>query len=161
MKGGFNIEKSLIRTIFVDWRVGRIIMFIMITGSVAYGFGSSLLNVLLASILGATLSASGFYLDYLGDYKKDRESEKLSNPIARGVISPKSMSVLVILLIAVNILIATFINILILIPVSFLFIVILGLNLGFLNTPLLRAFSLGALQGLYVIIGALAANIIN
>jgi 4-hydroxybenzoate polyprenyltransferase len=46
---------------------------------------------------------------------------------------------------------------LILIPIGCIILVILGLNYGVLNTPLLRAFSLGALQGLYVIIGALTA----
>lgn len=149
------------RAIFVDWRVGRIIMFIMITGSVAYGFGSSLLNVLLASILGATMSASGFYLDYLGDYKRDKESGKISNPIAKGVISPKSMAIIIVILLSANMLIAVLINILILIPISCIIFVILGLNYGFLNTPLLRAFSLGVLQGLYVVIGALTARIFD
>jgi len=133
----------------------------MITGSVAYGFGSSLLNVLLASILGATISASGFYLDYLGDYKRDKESGKFSNPIAKGVISPKSMIIVIIVLMCVNIIIAIMINIFILIPIGCIILIILGLNHGILNSPLLRAFSLGALQGFYVIIGALTAWVIN
>lgn len=136
-------------------------MFIMITGSVAYGFGSSLLDVLLASILGASLSASGFYLDYIGDYKKDKESGKFSNPIAKGIISPKSMLIIIIILMCVNVLIAILLNVLILIPIFCIILVILGLNYGILNTPLLRAFSLGALQGFYVIIGALTARIFD
>ena len=89
------MNKSKLRVIFVDWRLGRIIMFIMITGSVAFGFGSSLFISILSAVIGALLSASGFYLDYLGDYKNDRESGKLSNPIAKGVISPNSLLLLI------------------------------------------------------------------
>lgn len=65
-------------------------MFILITGSVTYGLRGSWLNVVLAGLIGATLSAGGFYLDYLADYKKDRASGKMSNPIARGSVSPRA-----------------------------------------------------------------------
>jgi 4-hydroxybenzoate polyprenyltransferase len=150
-------KSSKIRIIFVDWRVGRIIMFIMITGSVAYGFGSSIMMTILAAIFGAILSASGFYLDYLGDYKRDRESHKFTNPIAKGTISPISMLLIIIVLLSINVIIIILINYFILIPFLSVILIILGLNYGILNTPFLRAFSLGILQGLYVVIGALFA----
>ena len=82
------------KTFLVDWRGGRIIMFIMITSSVAFGFGSTILNSILAGLAGAFLSAGGFYLDYYGDYEEDIESGKLSNPIAKGTIAPKYMLLL-------------------------------------------------------------------
>jgi hypothetical protein len=34
-----------------------------------------------SGLVGATLSAGGFFFDYLGDYKKDRKSRNLKNPI--------------------------------------------------------------------------------
>ena len=152
------MNKSRLHIIFVDWRLGRVIMFIMITGSVAFGFGSSLLISIISAVIGALLSASGFYLDYLGDYKNDRESGKLTNPIAKGVISPKSMFTLIITFLSIVIILSSLINFMILIPMICLILIIIGLNQGILNTPLSRAFSLGALQGLYIIIGALAAK---
>ena len=149
------IIKSLMRIIFVDWRIGRIIMFIMITGSVAFGFGSTIINSLLASLAGALLSAGGFYLDYFGDYMADIKAEKLSNPIANGSISPKGMLLLLIIFLVISGIIGLLVNFLILIPYFLIILIIIGLNQGLLNRPLLRAFSLGALQGLYVIMGAL------
>jgi 4-hydroxybenzoate polyprenyltransferase len=50
------------------------------------------------------------------------------------------------------------INLYTIIPFLLIILIILGLNQGLLNTPLLRAFSLGALQSLYVILGALYGN---
>ncbi|MFX0174933.1 MAG: UbiA family prenyltransferase [Candidatus Hodarchaeota archaeon] len=143
------------RSIFVDWRLGRIIMFILITGSVSFGLGNLWINIILAGLLGATLSAGGFYLDYLGDYKRDRESGKLSNPIAKGTISPRIGMILIALLLSISIMIGLFVNIWILLPIGGIIFVISGLIVGILDTPFLRAFSLGLLQAFYVMIGGL------
>lgn len=48
-----------------------------------------MMNIILAGIAGATLSARDFFLDYLGDYQKDRDSGNMKNPIARGSLSPR------------------------------------------------------------------------
>ncbi|MFX0025155.1 MAG: UbiA family prenyltransferase [Candidatus Hermodarchaeota archaeon] len=151
------IEVSKMRVIFGDWRLGRIIMFTLITSSVTYSFGGSCLNIVLSGLIGAVLSAGGFYLDYLGDYKKDRESGKMKNPIAKGVLSPKSGFVIVILCLVLSAILGLLVNPWLLIPLSCVILVIIGLVNGILDTPFLRAFSLGALQGFYVLIGALAA----
>jgi 4-hydroxybenzoate polyprenyltransferase len=143
--------------IFGDWRLGRIIMFIMITSSVSYGLGGRLLNIILAGVVGATLSAGGFFFDYLGDYQKDRESGNLKNPIARGSISPRGGFILIISCFLISVVICFIINFWALIPFICLIGVIGGLVHGILDTPFLRAFSLGALQGFYVLIGALFA----
>ena len=107
-------SSSTIRSIFVDWRIGRVIMFILITGSVSFSLGNEILNIILAGVIGATLSAGGFYLDYLGDYKKDRESGKLSNPIAKGTISPRIGAILVIFLLCISVIIGLLVKIIIL-----------------------------------------------
>jgi len=143
------------RTIFVDWRLGRIIMFVLITGSVSYGVGNGVVNIILAGVIGATLAAGGFYLDYLGDYKKDHQSGKLSNPIAKGTVSPQMATLLVILLLNTSINIGVFVNIWVLLPIGGITLVIIGLIIGILDTPFLRAFSLGLLQAFYVLIGGL------
>lgn len=152
------IVSSIMQTIFGDWRLGRIIMFTLITSSVSYGLGANLLNLLLAGVVGATLSAGGFFFDYLGDYKKDSESGNLKNPIARGTLSPTGGLIFIISCFTVSSVICIIINPWALIPVICLIGVIGGLVHGFLDTALLRAFSLGALQGFYVLIGALFAH---
>ncbi|MFX1589840.1 MAG: UbiA family prenyltransferase [Promethearchaeota archaeon] len=148
---------SKMRTIFGDWRLGRILMFIFITSSVSYGLGAVLINILLAGLVGATLSAGGFFFDYLGDYKNDRESGNMKNPIARGTLSPRGAFVLIIFCFTISIIICIIVNLWALIPLACLIGVIGGLVQGILDSALLRAFSLGTLQGFYVLIGALFA----
>ncbi len=149
---------SIMQTIFGDWRLGRIIMFTLITSSVSYGLGADMLNFLLAGLVGATLSAGGFFFDYLGDYQKDRESGNLKNPIARGTLSPKGGLLIIISCFTLSSVICIIINAWALIPLICLIGVIGGLVHGILDTALLRAFSLGALQGFYILIGALFAS---
>ncbi|MFW9820344.1 MAG: UbiA family prenyltransferase [Candidatus Thorarchaeota archaeon] len=148
---------SKMQLIFGDWRLGRILMFIMITSSVSYGLGGTLLNVILAGLVGATLSAGGFFFDYLGDYKKDRASGNLKNPIARGTLSPRGGLLFTLLCFSISSIVCIIINPWALISIVCLIGVIGGLVHGVLDTALLRAFSLGALQSLYVLIGALFA----
>ncbi|MFX0024272.1 MAG: UbiA family prenyltransferase [Candidatus Hermodarchaeota archaeon] len=146
---------SKMQLIFGDWRLGRIIMFIMITSSVSYGLGGVLSKIILAGLVGATLSAGGFFFDYLGDYNKDRASGNLKNPIARGTLTPRGGIIFVVLCFTISTITCIIINPWALIPLVCLIGVIGGLVHGVLDTAILRAFSLGALQGFYVIIGAL------
>ena len=99
-------------------------MFIMISSSVCYGLGGNLINIILAGVVGATLSAGGFFFDYLGDYKTDRESGNLKNPIARGTLSPRGGLLLIILCFTTSIIICIFINAWALIPLLSLIAVI-------------------------------------
>jgi 4-hydroxybenzoate polyprenyltransferase len=148
---------SKMQLIFGDWRLGRIIMFIMITSSITYGLGGDLTTILLAGLAGSLLSAGGFFFDYLGDYKKDRESGHLKNPIARGALSPHGGLIFIMSCFTISSIICIIINPWALIPLICLIGVIGGLVHGILDSPILRAFSLGALQGFYVLIGALFA----
>lgn len=148
---------SKMQVIFGNWRLGRIIMFLLITSSVSYGLGGSLINVILAGIVGATLSAGGFFSDYLGDYKKDRATNNLKNPIANGTLSPTGGLILIISCFVISSIISIIVNAWALIVILSLIGVIGGLVNGILDTALLRSFSLGALQGFYVLIGALFA----
>ena len=107
--------------------------------------------------MGATLSAGGFFFDYLGDYKNDRESGNLKNPIARGTLSPRGGLIIIISGFTISSVTCIIINPWALIPLILLIGVIAGLVHGILDSALLRSFSLGALQGFYVLIGALFA----
>ncbi len=133
-------------------------MFILITGSVAYGLGGSGLNVVLAGLIGAALSGAGFYVDYFADYKKDRASGKMTNPIAKGIISPRTGLSIVVLFLGISVILSLLVNPWILLLLAFVVLIVAGLAIGILDTPILRAFSLGALQGFYVLIGSLAAS---
>jgi 4-hydroxybenzoate polyprenyltransferase len=148
---------SKMQLIFGDWRLGRILMFIFITSSVSYGLGGSLMNNLLAGLVGGTLSAGGFFFDYLGDYKKDRESGNMKNPIARGTLTPRGGIIFVLACFIISSVICVIVNPWALIPLICLIAVIGGLVQGIFDTALLRSFSLGALQGFYVLIGAFFA----
>ncbi|NHJ46316.1 MAG: hypothetical protein FK733_00880 [Asgard group archaeon] len=152
------VEKkdSIMKQIMVDWRVGRFIMFIMITGSVTYGLEGYWTEIIFASSLGLTLAIGGFYLDYLADYKNDKLSGKLSNPIARGTFPIPLAIIVTSLAIIGSYVMGWFLNPWTWIPISSLFLVIIGLAIGILDTPFLRALSLGLLQGVYVLIGGLA-----
>jgi len=149
---------SKMQVVFGNWRLGRIIMFILITSSVSYGLGGSSIIVIFAGLVGATLSAGGFFFDYLGDYKKDRETGNLKNPIANGTLSPRGGFLIIITCFIISIVISIMVNIWALIPIFCLIGVVSGLVQGILDTALLRSFSLGALQGFYVLIGALFVN---
>ena len=79
-------ERSKMQVIFVDWRVGRLIMFFMITAAVTYGLEGTWQEVLYAGAIGTLLSFSGFFMDYLIDSDKDKKVGKFSNPIAKGTL---------------------------------------------------------------------------
>jgi 4-hydroxybenzoate polyprenyltransferase len=149
---------SKLRSIFGDLRINRILMFILIAGSVAYGLGGTWLNVVLTGLIGATLSGAGFYMDYFADYKKDRASGKMTNPIARGSMSPRTGLSIAAVFLGTSAILSLLVNPWLLLLLGCVMLIVAGLAIGILDTPILRAFSLGALQGFYVLIGALAAS---
>ena len=81
----------------------------------------------------------------------------MKNPIARGTLSLKGGLIFVISCLIISIVTFILVNPWALIPLGCLIGVLGGLVQGILDSALLRAFSLGALQGFYVLIGALFA----
>ncbi|NPE09510.1 MAG: UbiA family prenyltransferase [Asgard group archaeon] len=154
-------KSSKIQNIFVDWRVGRLIMFFLITASVTYGLEGTWQEILYAGAIGTFLSFSGFFLDYLLDFTDDKKSGKLSNPIAKGTLHHITAVVLIVSTLFASIILTIFTNDWILIPIGVVMVVIIFQGVGFLNTPILRAISLGVLQGVYVLIGALCTDNLN
>jgi 4-hydroxybenzoate polyprenyltransferase len=142
-------------------RLGRVIMMFLVTASTAYGFGGQWKQVILVGICGAFLALGGFYIDYHFDRQKDKISGKTLNPIATGKISKHTGILLIIIGCSASGVIGLLINPMILLPWLFVILVIIGMAQGFLDTPILRAISLGILQGLYVIIGGIASGNFN
>lgn len=152
-------KKSKMQIIFVDWRVGRFIMFFMITAAVTYGLNGTWQEVLYAGAIGVLVAFTGFFLDYILDMEDDKKSGKLSNPIAKGTLNPIFAVVLIVTTLFASIILTIFTNDYVLIPIGILVVVIIFQGVfNFMNTPIIRAITLGVLQGLYVIMGALVAH---
>lgn len=133
-------------------------MMFLVTGSTAYGFGGVWYRVILAAVCAAFLALGGFYLDYVADWKKDKISGKLTNPIAAGIILPLLGIVITIGGVLISGVLAYLIKPVALIPLAWVIILIGGMAVGILDKPILRALSLGAIQGLYVLIGGIASD---
>jgi 4-hydroxybenzoate polyprenyltransferase len=146
-----------VRTIFEDFRVGRMIMLGLVTGSTAYGYGATLRQTACAFLCGAALSMAGFYVDYLADRHVDRASGRTNNPIASGSIPPSLGVAIAAAGTSASIALCLLCSPRTLLPAAGVLLVIAGLATGLLNTPILRAVSLGGLQGLFAVMGALFA----
>lgn len=144
-----------IRSIIRDWRVTRVLTLTLITFSVTYGLTNSWVNIVLATILGASLSFSGFLLDYSG--KLYNRSQPKSNPAGKMTLSPRGGVIIAISILSVCIIVASLINPLIIIPIVSIVIIIILLSFTILDTPILKALSLGAFYAFSVLIGALSA----
>ncbi len=143
------------------WRLGRMMMLAAITGATAYGFGGTPLQVLQAALVAPFLALGGFYLDYLADWRKDRDSGKLLNPLASGELSIPVAGSFIGIGIGGSLAVALWANPWMTLPVLGVVGIIGGLALGWLDTAILRALSLGAIQSCYVLIGGLAASNLN
>jgi 4-hydroxybenzoate polyprenyltransferase len=130
----------------------------LVTGSTAYGFGASIRNVLLAGLAAMFLALGGFYIDYLADWRKDKASGKTLNPIAAGEMSGAMGAVFAVVGIVASALLGYVVNPFILLPAVGVLFFVVGMATGILETPVLRAIGLGAIQGLYVVVGGLAAR---
>jgi 4-hydroxybenzoate polyprenyltransferase len=133
-------------------------MLAMVAGSTSYCFGGSQQQVFWAAAVGACLALAGFYLDSLLDKHKDQTEGKNNNPFATNEMSVKTGYVLVILCIGVCVSIALTIDPAILIPCALVIGIVVGMNRGILDSPVLRALGLGMLQALYVVIGGMFAH---
>ncbi len=144
--------------VFESWRLGRVAMMAVVTGSTAYGFGAALRETLLIGLAAAFLALGGFYLDYLADWRVDRQSGKLLNPIAAGEMSPRAGLAFVIVGVGASAALGWLVEPWTLLPMAGVIAIVGGLAAGVLDTPVARAVSLGAIQGLYVVTGGLSAG---
>lgn len=149
------------RKLMGDFRLARIIMLSLVTASTAYGFGAAGLAVVLSGLIGALLSMAGFYLDFLLDYARDKASGSPRNPLTLGYVSRSLIIVFVFAGFSGSFALALLTSPYVLIPCVSVALLLAADGIGLLNTPYFRSATLGILQGLYALIGILAAGRIN
>jgi 4-hydroxybenzoate polyprenyltransferase len=143
---------------FESLRIGRIFMLTFITASTAWGFGATPRNTALAGACAAFLSLGGFFLDHLFDTASDRLGGKLSNPFATGLLSIRQGTIIVCTGFLTAAAFASIFNPWALLPQIGVLLILVGQAQGVLDTPFPRAFALGGLQALYVVLGGQFAH---
>lgn len=149
---------SRLSVAFERLRLARVIMMVVVTGTTAFGFGAPPARAGLAAGSAGLLSLGCFLLDHLFDLGKDRAAERTTNPFATGTLAPRTGRVVISVLLLGAAALAAPLGWPALATVGGVILVVVGLGLGILDTPVLRAVSLGALQGLYALLGGLSAG---
>lgn len=144
--------------LFDQLRIARIAMMVVVTGTTAFGFGAAPGRIALAAGAAGLLSMGCFLLDHLFDLRKDTEAGRASNPFAAGTLSPSVGGILIAVLLAGAGALALLLGQPALACAAAVVLVVAGLGVGILDRPVARAVSLGALQGLYALLGGLAAG---
>ena len=133
-------------------------MMAVVTGTTAFGFGAPAGRIALAAGAAALLSMGCFQLDHLFDLRKDQQGKRAANPFAAGTLSPRAGSFLIAGLLAGGAGLALPLGWPALACATAIVLVVAGLGVGILDGPIARAVSLGALQGLYALLGGLSAG---
>lgn len=144
--------------IFDQLRIARVLMMTVVTGTTAFGFGAAAGRIALAAGAAGLASMGCFLLDHLFDLRKDREGKSSANPFSSGTLSPRAGGVLIAALLAAAAGLALPLGWPAPVCVAAIALVVAGLGIGVLDGPIARAVSLGALQGLYALLGGLAAG---
>ena len=137
-----------------DYRIGRIAMLTLVSGTTAFGLSGNILSALLALAAGLGTALAGFYLDHVIDMSRDRQSPVNVNPLALETMRLPAAIALITAGAALAIVPALVLRPLAVIPVLLVPGVVLFLHIRPLETPLIRALGLGVLQALYVFLGA-------
>ena len=143
-------------------RLNRTIMVAIIAGSGAYAAGGGVSNSLWMTLAGWCLAVGGFSLDFYADRDLDAEGPRAEirhNPYTDNSLSPQ-----VGLTFSIFFLLASFVITLLvapwaLLPWGIILAIIVGLALHIFEHPISRALTLGLLQGLYVILGAMSGQL--
>jgi 4-hydroxybenzoate polyprenyltransferase len=144
--------------VFEQLRIGRVLMMTVVTGTTAFGFGAPTGRIALAAGAAGLLSMGCFLLDHLFDLKRDTAGGRSTNPFAAGTLSPSTGRILIAVLAAGAGTLALLLGWAALACAAGIVLVVAGLGTGILDGPVARAVSLGALQGLYALLGGLAAG---
>lgn len=143
-------------------RLNRTVMVAMLTGAAAFAAEAGIARSLWMTLAAWLLAVGGFSLDFYADRDLDIEgprAEVRHNPLADGSLAPDTG-----LAFSVACLAASLGLIIIIAPLAVLLwlvilAVIVGLALHRFETPLARAFTLGLLQALYVLMGGMAGQL--
>jgi 4-hydroxybenzoate polyprenyltransferase len=144
-------------------RPGRTVMVAMIAGTAAFAAGAGIARTLWMTLAGWCLAVGGFAMDFYADRDLDRAGPRartrhnpLANPLADGSLAPSTGLAWSLFFIAASLAVTLAIAPRAAIPWVAILALIAGLALHLLETPLARALTLGALQALYVFLGASA-----
>ena len=133
-------------------------MMVVVTGTTSFGFGAPAIRIVIAAAAAGLLSMGCFLLDHLFDSKKDGAGGGASNPFSAGALAPGSGWILITPLLAGAAILALLLGWPALACAACIVLIVVGLGVGTLDGPIPRAVSLGALQGLYAMLGGLAAG---
>ncbi len=143
-------------------RLNRTVMVAMIAGSAAFAASAGVANSLLMTLAGWLLSIGGFSLDFLADRDLDvvgPRAEIRHNPFTDNSLSPQTGLVFSLIFITASLVIIILVSPWALLPWGITLAVITGLTLHLFEHPLARAFTLGLLQALYSLMGAIAGSL--
>jgi len=159
-----SAEKRLSKPMAFFWllRLNRTVMVAMITGAAAFTAGTGVTLSLWMTLAGWLLAVGGFSLDFYADRDLDVTGPRSSirhKPLTDGSLAPPaglafSMSFITASLVA-TVVVAPWA----LLPWGIILVVVVGLARHVFETPLARAFTLGLLQALYVLMGGAAGYI--
>jgi len=147
-------------------RPGRTVMMAFVAGTAAFAAGADVEKSLGIALAGWCLAVGGFSMDFYADRHLDRRGSRartcpasLANPLADGSLPAGFGLGLSLVFFA-----ASLVGVILLAPWGLLpwfgvVSVVAGLAIGLLDTPLLRAATLGLLQALYLLLGATAGSL--
>jgi 4-hydroxybenzoate polyprenyltransferase len=143
-------------------RLNRTVMVAMITGATAFAADAGTTKTLWVALAGWCLAVGGFSLDFYADRDLDSEgprAEMRHNPLADGSLSPATGLAFSVAFIATSFVVTLLVAPWALLPWGMILAVITGLALHLFERPLVRAFTLGLLQGLYAIMGSVSGRL--
>jgi len=143
-------------------RLNRTIMVAVLAGAAAFAAGAAVTRSLWTMLAAWLLAVGGFSLDFWADRDLDLEGPRAEirhNPLSDGSLAPDTGLTFSVVCLAASfgLTVAT-------VPMALsLWLVILAVIVGLaahcFETPLARAFTLGLLQALYVLMGSLAGQL--
>jgi len=143
-------------------RLNRTVMVAIITGAGAFAAGAGVGASFWMTLAGWCLAVGGFSLDFYADRDLDTRgprAEVRHNPLADGSLRPSAGLAFSLTFLAVSFVITLLITPWALIPWGVVLAVVIGLALHRFETPLARAFTLGLLQALYLLMGGAAGQL--
>ena len=143
-------------------RLNRTVMVAMITGAAAFTSGTGVTNSILLTLSAWCLAVGGFSLDFYADRDLDIEGPRAKirhNPLSDGSLAPSIGLSFSITFIVISLIMTMMLAPWALLPWTIILLVIVGLALHIFEHPLIRALTLGLLQGLYMIMGGIAGSL--
>jgi 4-hydroxybenzoate polyprenyltransferase len=147
---------------FLLLRLNRTAMVAMITGAAALTAGAGATRSLWMAFIGWCLAVGGFSLDFYADRHLDATGPWAGvrhNPLADSSLPPGAGLAFSLVFLAASFALAAWIAPWSLLPWGLIVAVVAGLALHLFETPFGRALTLGALQGLYCIMGGTGGSL--